>query len=164
MCIGAESKNKSSGIPPLLDNLYLYSPYQCDTLGTSVLTALEGVTLDHTVSVQREELHGLGQDQLPHGGGGGAVLPVAGQDLGHLAHDPVTHLFGVRVQIGSDRCKERPGVKSANLAHNETSAKSPNHVQGQISIMLSKVSKYLLSIKCCIKRKFLPSFSFALFH
>lgn len=160
MCIGAESKNKSSGIPPLLDN----SPYQCDTLGTSVLTALEGVTLDHTVSVQREELHGLGQDQLPHGGGGGAVLPVAGQDLGHLAHDPITHLFGVRVQIGSDRCKERPGVKSANLAHNETSAKSPNHVQGQISIMLSKVSKYLLSIKCCIKRKFLPSFSFALFH
>ena len=113
---------KISGIPSLLDNLDSYSPYQCDTLGTSVLTALEGVTLDHTVSVQREELHGLGQDQLPHGGGGGAVLPVAGQDLGHLAHDPVTHLFGVRVQIGSDRCKERPGVNSANLAHNETSA------------------------------------------
>ena len=121
------------GIPLLLDNLDWYSPYQFDTLGISVLTTLEGITLDHTVGVQWEELHGLGQDQLPHGGGSGAVLPVAGQDLGHLAHDPVTHLFGVRVQTGSDRCKERPGVKSANLAHNETSAESPNHVQGKIA-------------------------------
>ncbi len=47
-----------------------------------VLAAREGVAIEQTVDVERQQFHALGQNQLAGRGRRGAILAVAGQDLG----------------------------------------------------------------------------------
>ena len=76
---------------------------------TAQITATcDGVRFDHTVSVQRQQLHTLGENQLARAAGTGAVLPVAGQDIGTLGHQGLLDLLWTRLhQLGDALfCKE----------------------------------------------------------
>ena len=62
-------------------------------IAAEVRASSNGVRLDETVGVERQQLHTLGQYELASTAGTGAVLAVAGQDCGTLGHQALLHLL-----------------------------------------------------------------------